>query len=92
LTPWSPVGATPTAYGGSKTRRIHQTWCRQRFSYSKKPKWGLAGRSLDQDGIKNAREGVARSLIAVDLAAAFRSWLERCKKCVRLSGESVEKF
>ncbi len=57
----------------------------------KKTKWGLAGRSLDQDGIKNAQEGVARSLIAVDLTAAFRSWLERCKKCVRLSSEFVEK-
>ncbi len=57
----------------------------------KKIKWGLAGRSLDQDVIKNAWEGVVRSLIAVDLAAAFSSWLERCKKCVRLSGEFVKK-
>jgi histone-lysine N-methyltransferase SETMAR len=57
----------------------------------KKPKWGLAGRNLDQDGIKNAWEGVTRSLIAVAFAAAFRSWLEHCKKCVRLGGEFTEK-
>jgi hypothetical protein len=41
--------------------------------------------------MKDAWEGVARSLIAVDLAAAFRSLLERCKKCVLLSGEFVKK-
>jgi hypothetical protein len=62
------------------------------FLLKKKPKWGLAGRSLDQDGIKNAWEGVTRSLIAVDFAAAFRSWLERCKKCDGLGGEFTEKI
>jgi hypothetical protein len=76
------------ASGGSNTRRIRLTWCRQTFSNSKKPTWGLVGRSLDQDGIKNAWEGVARSLIAVDLAIAFRSWLERCKKCVASAASS----
>ncbi len=91
LTLWSPVGATPTASGSSNTRRICLTWCRQTFSYTIKPKCGLEGWSLDQNDIKNAWEGVARSLIAVDLAATFRSWLERCKKCVRLTGEFVEK-
>jgi hypothetical protein len=57
----------------------------------KKPKWELAGQSLDQDDINNAWEGVATPLIAVAFAAAFRSLLERCKKCVRLSGEFTEK-
>ncbi len=61
------------------------------FFYLKKPKWGLAGRSLDQDGIKNTWEGVTRSLIAVTFAAAFRSWLEHCKKCDCLGGEFSEK-
>ncbi len=70
---------------------IHLIWFWQTFSYSKKPKWGLAGWSLDQDGIKNAWEGVPRSLIAVDLAATFRSWLECCKKCVRIGGKFVKK-
>ncbi len=41
------------------------------FFLLKKPKWGLAGRSLDQDGIKNAWERVTRSLIAVAFAATF---------------------
>ncbi len=40
-------------------------------------------------------EGVTRSLIAVAFAAAFaaafRSWLEHCKKCVCLGGEFTEK-
>jgi hypothetical protein len=51
----------------------------------------MAGQSLDQDTIKNAWERVTRSLSAVDFAAAFRSWLERCKKCVRLGGKFVKK-
>ncbi len=45
----------------------------------------------DQDSFKNAWEGVARPLIAVDFAAAFRSMVERCKKRVRLSGGFIEK-
>jgi hypothetical protein len=52
---------------------------------------GLGSQSLDQDSIKNAWEGVTRTLTAVDFAAAFRSLLERCKKCVRIGGEFVEK-
>ncbi len=51
----------------------------------------MGGQSLDQDTIKNAWEGVTRSITAVNFAAAFRSWLERCKKCFRLGGEFVEK-
>jgi hypothetical protein len=61
------------------------------FFLLKKIKWGLAGHSLYQDSIKNAWEGVARSLIAINLAVAFRSWLERCKKCVHLGSEFIEK-
>jgi hypothetical protein len=33
-------------------------------------------------------EGVTRTISR----AAFRSWLERCKKYVRLGGEFVKKF
>jgi hypothetical protein len=51
----------------------------------------LECQSLDQDSIKNALEGVARPLIAVTFAAAFRSLLARCKKRVRLGGKFVEK-
>jgi hypothetical protein len=79
------------ASSGSNTRPIRLTWRQQTFSYLKKPKWGLAGRSLDQDGIKKAWEGVTRSLIAVAFAAAFRSWLERCKKCDCLGSEFTKK-
>ncbi len=57
----------------------------------KKTKWGLAGQSLDQDSFKNAWEGVARPLIAVAFAAAFRSLVARCKKCARLGGKFVKK-
>jgi hypothetical protein len=59
------------------------------LSFKKKPKWGLAGQSLDQDSFKNAWEGVPRPLIAV--AFAFRSFEERCKKCMRLGGKFFEK-
>ena len=61
------------------------------FVLIKKNKWGLAGQSLDQGSIKNAWEGVARPLIAVAFAAAFRSLVARCKKRVRLGGKFVEK-
>ncbi len=61
------------------------------FFLFRKVKEGLGGKSLDQDTIKNAWEGVTRSITAVDFAAAFRSWLEHCKKCIRLGGEFVEK-
>jgi hypothetical protein len=51
-----------------------------------------AGRPEPGPGdIKNAWEGVTRSLIAITFAAAFRSWLERCKKCVCLGGEFTKK-
>jgi hypothetical protein len=61
------------------------------FVLLKKKKWGMAGQSLDQDSFKNAWEGVAIPLIAVAFAAAFRSLVERCKKCSRLGGKFVEK-
>jgi hypothetical protein len=61
------------------------------FVLLKKKKWGRAGQSLDQDNFKNAWEGVVIPLIAVVFAAAFRSLVERCKKCIRLGGKFVEK-
>ncbi len=88
---WSPVGSTPTASSGSSTRPIHLTWRWQTISYLKKPKSGLECQSLDQDSIKNAWEGVARPLIDVAFAAAFKSVVARCKKRVRLGGKFVEK-
>ncbi len=80
----------PTASSGSSTRPIRLTWRRQAISYLKKPKWGLECQSLDQESIKNAWEGVARPLIAVTFAAAFRSLVARCKKRVRLGGKFVK--
>jgi hypothetical protein len=61
------------------------------FVLLKKTKWGLAGQSLDQDSFKNAWEGVARPLIAVAFAAAFRSMVARCKKRARLGSKFVKK-
>jgi hypothetical protein len=49
------------------------------FFLFRKVKEGLGGQSLDQDSIKNAWEGVTRTLTAVDFAAAFRSWFEHSK-------------
>jgi hypothetical protein len=57
----------------------------------RKVKEGLGGQSLDQDTIKNAWEGVTRNISAVDFATAFRSWLERCKKCAGGSAASSSK-
>jgi hypothetical protein len=61
------------------------------FVLLKKKKWGLAGQSLDQGSFKNAWEGVAIPLIAVAFATAFRSLVERCKKCVRLGSKFIKK-
>jgi hypothetical protein len=61
------------------------------FFLLRKVKEGLAGHSLDQGSIKDTWEGVMRSLTAVDVATAFRSWLECCKKCVHLGSEFIEK-
>jgi hypothetical protein len=57
----------------------------------KKKKWGLECQSLDQDSFKNAWEGVARPLITVAFAAAFKSLVARCKKRDRLGGKFIEK-
>jgi hypothetical protein len=51
---------------------------------------GLAGQSLDQDSIKNAWEGVTRTLTAVAFTAAFRSWMEHCKQCVCIGGKFIK--
>ncbi len=34
--------------------------------------------------------GCVRNLIAADFAEAFRRWLERCKKCVKIPSGFVE--
>jgi hypothetical protein len=60
------------------------------FFLFRKVKEGLSGQSLDQDSIKNAWKGVTRTFTAVNFAATFRSWLERCKKCVCLGNEFVK--
>jgi hypothetical protein len=60
------------------------------FFLLKKPKWGLAGQSLDQGSFKNALEGVRRCPIAVGFAAAFRS-LKECCKTVSASAASSSK-
>jgi hypothetical protein len=72
-------------------RPFRLTWRWQAISYFKKPKWGLECQSLDQDSIKNAWEGVARPLITVAFAAAFKSMVAHCKKRVHLGGKFVEK-
>ena len=51
----------------------------------------LAGRTLTADTFKNNWEGVVRTIKKEEFAAAFRRWMERCEKCVRIGGEYVEK-
>ncbi len=59
------------------------------FFLLKKDKMG-AGRPKPGPGWHQKRLGGGHE-IAVAFAAAFRSWLERCKKCVRLGGKLTEK-
>ena len=51
----------------------------------------LAGTNITADGIKQAWEGVTRTIAKEDFTAAFRRWYERCNKCVEIGGDYVEK-
>ncbi len=61
------------------------------FFLFRKVKEALAGITLDQDSLKTAWEGVIRTITADDFATAFRRWLERAEKCVRIAGNFVKK-
>jgi [histone H3]-lysine36 N-dimethyltransferase SETMAR len=56
-----------------------------------KVKEQLSGLQLDQDSLKQTWEGVTKSIAKEEFAAAFRRCYERCKKCVRIGGDYVEK-
>ncbi len=51
----------------------------------------LAGRTLAASKIKTAWDGVTATIPKEAFAAAFRRWFERCKKCVAIEGNYVEK-
>jgi histone-lysine N-methyltransferase SETMAR len=51
----------------------------------------LAGLRLTPESLKNTREGVVRSIGVDKFAAAFRHWLDRFNKCIRLNGGYIEK-
>ena len=61
------------------------------FFLFRKVKEGLAGTSLNADTIKQAWEGVTRTIAAEDFAAAFSSWYERSRKCIQVGGTYIEK-
>ncbi len=73
------------------TRPIHLSWRWETFSYEGKSKRGWRAIAWTRTPSRTPGRGVTRSLSAVNFAAAFRSCLERCKKCVGLSGEFLEK-
>jgi histone-lysine N-methyltransferase SETMAR len=56
-----------------------------------KVKAELAGQTLTQETFKKSWEGVVRSIAKEDFAAAFRRWMERCEKCIRVGSNYVEK-
>jgi [histone H3]-lysine36 N-dimethyltransferase SETMAR len=56
-----------------------------------KVKEQLSGLHLDQDSLKTTWEGVTKIIAKEEFAAAFRRWYKRCKKCVRIGGDYVEK-
>jgi histone-lysine N-methyltransferase SETMAR len=51
----------------------------------------LAGIRLTPETLKKTWDGVTRSIGVDKFAAAFRRWLDRCNKCIRLNGGYVEK-
>jgi len=56
-----------------------------------KVKEALAGITIAADGVKNAWDGVTRTITKEAYAAAFQRWFERSQKCVRIGGGYVEK-
>jgi histone-lysine N-methyltransferase SETMAR len=51
----------------------------------------LAGLSLKEETFQKSWEGVVRTIPKEDFTAAFRRWMERCKKCAQIGGDYVEK-
>jgi len=51
----------------------------------------LAGKTIAASDVKKEWEGVTRTIGVDEYAAAFRRWLERSEKCIRIAGDYVEK-
>ena len=51
----------------------------------------LAGHTMALEEFRKKWEGVIRKLTKEDFTKAFQRWLERCKKCVEVHGNYVEK-
>jgi len=56
-----------------------------------KVKLELAGISMTKDTFKSTWERAIKSLTKDDFATAFQRWFECCEKCIRISGNYVEK-
>jgi len=61
------------------------------FFLFRKVKEALAGNTLAAETMKTTWEGVVRTIANDNFITAFRRWPERCKKCVRIGGDYVEK-
>ncbi len=61
------------------------------FFLFRRVKEELAGIRLTPETLKKTWDGVTRSIGLDEFAAAFRCWLDRCNKCIRLNGGYVEK-
>ena len=61
------------------------------FFFFPKVKSGLAGTTLTRNTFKKEWEGVVRTLKEDDYTTAFMRRYERCKKCVEIGGDYVEK-
>jgi hypothetical protein len=48
----------------------------------RKVKEVLAGLHLTQESLKNAWQGVMRTITKDEFAIAFRPWFQQCKKCI----------
>jgi hypothetical protein len=57
----------------------------------RKVKEELAGLHLTQESLKNAWEGVMRTITKQDFPTALRWWFERCGQCVQTVGNYVKK-
>jgi hypothetical protein len=61
------------------------------FSLPRSETAHLANVTLTQDTFRSSWERASRTITTDEFAAAYRLWLERNKKCIRIGGQYGEK-
>jgi hypothetical protein len=89
--PLCRIGRPPTRSRSWSTTPYSPDLAPADFFLFRRVKEELAGIRLTPESLKKSWEGVLRTIGADEFAAAFRRWVDRCNKCVRVNGGYVEK-